>query len=39
MIDTENIKIGITIALSDIKESMWTNGMKLNILMMINLLK
>lgn len=39
MMDTENIKIGITIALSDIKESMWTNGMKLNILMMINLLK
>jgi len=39
MIDTENIKIGITIALNDIKESMWTNGMKLNILMLINLLK
>lgn len=39
MIDTENIKIGITIALNDINESMWTNGLKLNILTLINLLK
>ena len=34
----KNLKIGITIRLETIEESIWTNGMKLNILMFINLL-
>jgi len=38
-INVENIKIGITIGLQSIDESIWTNGMKQNILMFINLLK
>jgi len=37
--NTNNIKIGITIALKDVNESMWTNGMKINILTIIRLLK
>ena len=37
--ETDKIKIGITIGLNSINESIWTNGMKLNILMLINLLK
>jgi len=36
---TNNIKIGITIALKESNESFWTNGMKLNILTLIRLLK
>lgn len=36
--DVNKIKIGITIGLNSISESIWTNGMKLNILMFINLL-
>ena len=35
----EKLKIGITIGLKDPNESFWTNGMKLNILMLIRLLK
>ena len=35
----KNLKIGITIGLNDIEESIWTNGMKTNILTLINLLK
>ena len=35
----ERLKIGITIGLQSIDESIWTNGMKQNILMFINLLK
>jgi len=34
----KNLKIGVTIKLESIKDSLWTNGMKLNILMLINLL-
>jgi len=34
----KNLKIGITIRLESVKESIWSNGMKLNILMLINLL-
>lgn len=34
----KNLKIGITIKLESVEDSMWTNGMKLNILMLINLL-
>jgi hypothetical protein len=37
--NTDNLNIGITIKLKDINESLWTNGMKLNILMFINMLK
>ena len=36
---TENIKIGITLGLKDNKESIWTNGIKQNVLMMIHMLK
>lgn len=36
--DTSKIKIGLTISLNSIDESIWTNGMKLNILTLINLL-
>jgi len=35
----EKIKIGITIGLKDNKESIWTNGIKQNILMLTKLLK
>jgi len=34
----ENIKIGITISLGSVNDSIWTNGLKLNILMFITLL-
>ena len=34
----KNLKIGVTIKLESIKDTLWTNGMKLNILMLINLL-
>jgi hypothetical protein len=36
---TDNIKIGITLGLKDNKESIWTNGIKQNVLMLIRLLK
>jgi autotransporter strand-loop-strand O-heptosyltransferase len=36
--NTDKIKIGITIAMKSIDESIWTNGMKLNILTLVNLL-
>jgi hypothetical protein len=35
----QNLKIGITLGLKDSKESIWTNGMKQNVLMLIHLLK
>ena len=35
----ENLKIGITIGLKDAKETIWSNGMKLNILILVKLLK
>ena len=35
----ENLKIGITIGLRDNNESIWTNGIKLNILILLKLLK
>lgn len=35
----ENLKIGITIGLKDNKESIWTNGIKQNVLMLVHLLK
>ena len=38
MVNTENIKIGISIKLQSVNESIWTNGLKLNILMLISLL-
>ena len=38
MVSTENIKIGISIKLQSVNESIWTNGLKLNILMLISLL-
>jgi len=38
MINTEKIKIGISIKLQSVNESIWTNGLKLNILMLISLL-
>ena len=37
--NTEKIKIGITLGLKDNKESIWTNGIKQNVLMMIHMLK
>ena len=37
--EVSRIKIGITIALNSVTESIWTNGMKQNILMFIDLLK
>lgn len=38
-VNTENIKIGITLGLKDNKESIWTNGIKQNVLMLIHMLK
>lgn len=35
----KKLKIGITIALKDVNESFWTNGMKLNIIYLARLLK
>jgi hypothetical protein len=35
----ENLKIGITIGLKDNKESIWTNGIKQNVLILARLLK
>jgi hypothetical protein len=35
----KNLRIGITIGLKDVNESIWTNGMKLNILYLARLLK
>lgn len=35
----EKIKIGITLGLKDNKESIWTNGIKQNVLMMVHMLK
>lgn len=35
----KNLKIGITLGLRDNKESIWTNGMKQNVLMLYRLLK
>ena len=35
----QTIKIGITLGLKDNKESIWTNGIKQNVLMMIHMLK
>lgn len=35
----ENLKIGITLALSSSDESIWTNGIKQNVLMLAHLLK
>ena len=35
----KNLKIGITISLMNYSESIWTNGLKQNILMFIHLLK
>ena len=35
---TEKLKIGITLGLKDEKESIWTNGIKQNVLMLIHLL-
>jgi hypothetical protein len=33
------MKIGITLGLKDNKESIWTNGIKQNVLILVNLLK
>ena len=33
------MKIGITLGLKDNKESIWTNGIKQNVLMLVHLLK
>jgi hypothetical protein len=35
----KNIKIGITLSLKNYSESIWTNGMKQNVLMFVHLLK
>ena len=35
----KNLKIGITLGLKDNKESIWTNGIKQNVLMLTRLLK
>ena len=35
----KNLKIGITLALKSYSESIWTNGMKQNVLMLSHLLK
>lgn len=35
----KNLKIGITLALKSLDESIWTNGMKQNVLMLVHLLK
>lgn len=37
--NTKKIKIGITLGLKDNKESIWTNGIKQNVLMLIHMLK
>lgn len=37
--NTEKIKIGITLGLKEPKESIWTNGIKQNVLMLYHLLK
>lgn len=37
--EMQNLKIGITIGLKDNKESIWTNGIKQNVLMMVKMLK
>lgn len=37
--DTNKLKIGITLGLKDNKESIWTNGIKQNVLMLVHLLK
>jgi hypothetical protein len=37
-VKTKGIKIGITLGLKDNKESIWTNGIKQNVLMMIHML-
>jgi len=36
---TDKIKIGITLGLKDNKESIWTNGIKQNVLMLIHMLE
>ena len=36
---TENLKIGITLGLKSNTESIWTNGIKQNVLMLVHLLK
>jgi hypothetical protein len=36
---TKNLKIGITLGLKSNNESIWTNGIKQNVLMMVHLLK
>ena len=38
-LQVKKLKIGITIGLKDNKESIWTNGIKQNVLMLIKLLK
>jgi hypothetical protein len=35
----KNLKIGITLGLQSNNESIWTNGMKQNVLMFVHLLK
>lgn len=37
--DTNKLKIGITLGLKNNKESIWTNGIKQNVLMLVHLLK
>lgn len=37
--DTKNLKIGITLGLKSIDESIWTNGIKLNVLILAKMLK
>jgi len=37
--NTKKLKIGITLGLKDNKESIWTNGIKQNVLMLVHLLK
>lgn len=39
MEDTKNLKIGITLGLKSTDESIWTNGIKLNVLILLKLLK
>jgi hypothetical protein len=36
---TQNLKIGITLGLKSNTESIWTNGIKQNVLMLVELLK
>lgn len=35
----KNLKIGVTLGLTDNKESIWTNGIKQNVLMLVHLLR